>query len=332
VKFDAAADLGTGGLVLDTSNSPKAITIDGGGRVINMVGAANGAPLITVKNSVTLTLKNITLIGLKAGDTSGETDNTAPVIMVAGGNLVMGEGAVIRDNTAVGGSGAGAAAGGVYMASGTFTMMSGASISGNTGSGGAGGNGGGYGYDGGGGGGGGGGAGGAGGVYVTGGTFTMMSGAIISGKTGSGGAGGAGGRGWLANSGSGGNGGGGAGGVFVTGGTFTMMSGAIISGNTGSGGAGGGTTAAHYGTNGSAGSSGIGVGGVFVGSGAGGKGGAGSGAGGKGGAGSGAAGGGVGNGGGAVTMKANAAIGANTGSQAAYNSKYVGSGGTFKEE
>jgi hypothetical protein len=237
VSLASGTDLGTTGLVLTAgTTSPAVVSIDGGGRVIDLTGAASGSPLITVGSGVTLTLKNITLMGLKAGDGQDTADNTAPVIKVDGGNLVMGDGAVIRGNTASGGGGGGgaaAAAGGVYMASGEFTMMSGAIISGNTGSGGAGGNGGGYGS------GGGGGGGGAGGVYVTGGEFTMMSGASISGNTGSGGAGGDGGRGWTATS---------------------------------------------------------------------------------------------GNGGGAVTMKANAAIGANTGSQAAYNSKYEGSGGSFKEE
>jgi hypothetical protein len=60
------------------------------------------APVITVKSGVTLTLKNITFKGLKSGNDHDTGNNTAPVIWVDGGNLVMGYGAVICDNTSTG--------------------------------------------------------------------------------------------------------------------------------------------------------------------------------------------------------------------------------------
>jgi hypothetical protein len=115
-----------------------------------------------VGSGVTLTLKNITLKGLKNGDDSDNIDNNAAVITVnAGGKLVLENGAVITDNKTIifwpvnpnGGNG-----GGVEVNGGTFAMYGG-TISGNTGSFG-------------------------GGVFVsTTGTFTM-SGGTISGNTG----------------------------------------------------------------------------------------------------------------------------------------------------
>jgi hypothetical protein len=242
VKFGADTDLGTTGLVLEAGvSSPADLVIDGGGRVIDMVGApgsaASPAPLITVKTGVTLTLKNITLMGLKANATIGEQNNNAPVIGVDGGNLILGEGAVICDNTATGGGGGGngghgffgtggsGGGGGVCVISGTLTLEADSVIRDNTGSGGAGNS-----SD-------GGGGAVAGGVLVIGGTVTMKAGAVISGNTGSGGMGGT----FTSSTGVGygGGGGGGGGGVLMAGGTLTLEAGADISGNTGSGGGGG---------------------------------------------------------------------------------------------
>ena len=150
MKFDAGADLGMGGLSLTTANSPASVTIDGGGRVVDLTGSPSGSPLITVGSGVTLTLKNITFKGLRgsqytatlpnadnsgtvnvtypaaeAGDTS---DNTASVILVnSGGTLVMEDGAHILNNSRTGGNG-----GGVYIGmdwikagSASFTMTGG---------------------------------------------------------------------------------------------------------------------------------------------------------------------------------------------------------------
>ncbi|MDR2247128.1 MAG: hypothetical protein LBE17_10765, partial [Treponema sp.] len=216
IKFNASTDFGATGLVLTTSNSPAVVIFDGGGRVIDLTGSPSGSPLITVGSGVTLTLKNITFMGLKAA--ADGKNNNAPVIVVKGGHLVMGNAAVIRDNTA------GAAAynrpsgGGVYVASGMFTMKDGAEIGGNTAS--------------------------AttynrpsgGGVFMAGGTFTLESGSKISGNTANGGYG---------NTSTGGDGGLTAGGVYVAGGTFTMKDdGSCISGNTGNGGGNGNGAAA----------------------------------------------------------------------------------------
>jgi hypothetical protein len=124
VNLTADTDLGTGGLSLTTSTSPVSVTIDGGGRVVDLTGSANGNPLITVNSGVTLTLKNITFKGLKAGDGTDTADNNAPVIQVSGGTLVLGDGAVIKDNVSSGNGG------GVQVASGTF-RVDGGKISGN---------------------------------------------------------------------------------------------------------------------------------------------------------------------------------------------------------
>jgi parallel beta-helix repeat protein len=93
--------------------------------VVDLTGTAKGS-LITVGNGVTLTLKNITLKGLN----EAEGGNTAALIKVtSGGKLILGNGAVIRDNYNNDSSNYG---GGVYVdGSGTFTMEGG-EISGNT--------------------------------------------------------------------------------------------------------------------------------------------------------------------------------------------------------
>jgi hypothetical protein len=122
--LEAGTDLGAGGFTLTTSTSPASVIIDGGGRVVDLTGSTPGS-LITVNSGVTLTLKNITFKGLKAGDGADTADNTAPVIKVNGGTLVLGAGAVVRDNISSGNGG------GVQVASGTF-KVDGGEISGNT--------------------------------------------------------------------------------------------------------------------------------------------------------------------------------------------------------
>jgi hypothetical protein len=186
VSLASSTDLGEAGLVLDDTNSPAKLTIEGRGRVIDLTGAASGSPLITVKSGVTLTVKNITLMGLKAGDAGDTADNNAPVILVDGGNFVMGAGAVIRDNTAIAS---------ILLSN----IHEGGEMNRSPAEGGRGGYGGGFGgnagFNGGSGyigyagswGGGGGGGAGAGGVLVGDGAFTMYAGAEISGKGGSGG-------------------------------------------------------------------------------------------------------------------------------------------------
>jgi hypothetical protein len=123
VKLAEGTDLGTGGLVLNTGNSPAGVVIDGGGRVIDLTVPAIGSPLITVGQGVTLTLKHITLKGLNSED---GVNNTAPLVLVNGGNLILETGAVITGNrTAWDGGGV------VVAEGGTFTMNDG-TISGNT--------------------------------------------------------------------------------------------------------------------------------------------------------------------------------------------------------
>jgi hypothetical protein len=136
-----------GGLVLTKGvTSPANVVIDGGGRVIDLTGPDidNYFPLITVMSGVTLTLRNITLQGMMA-------NRGRALIYVSGGHLILETGAVITGNTTDGGNG-----GGVFVASGTFTM-NGGTISGNRAING-------------------------GGVYVESGTFTM-NGGTISGNT-----------------------------------------------------------------------------------------------------------------------------------------------------
>jgi hypothetical protein len=132
VELDGSTDLDTTGLVLDASNSPANITIDGSDRVIDLTGSATGS-LITVGAGVTLTLKNITFKGLwgpnpnNFGNGPDSNNNTASLIRVeANGTLILENDAVIRDNVAVKpGQG-----GGVYVAGGgSLTMKTGSEIS-----------------------------------------------------------------------------------------------------------------------------------------------------------------------------------------------------------
>jgi hypothetical protein len=93
VNLNNTSDLGAG-LILDNTNSPAVVTIDGQGREVRLdAGSANGS-VITVRAGVTLTLTNITL---------GGKNNNAPLIRVDGGTLVLEDGAHITGNTRNGG-------------------------------------------------------------------------------------------------------------------------------------------------------------------------------------------------------------------------------------
>jgi hypothetical protein len=113
--------LSSAGLTLTTTNSPASVTINGGGRVVALTGSNKGF-LITVKSGVTLTLKNITFKGL--------ANNTAALIKVDGGKLILEDGAVITGNTNTKASDGNQGGGGVYVNTGNL-IMSGGTISGN---------------------------------------------------------------------------------------------------------------------------------------------------------------------------------------------------------
>jgi hypothetical protein len=93
-------------------NSPANITIDGGGRVLKI---EDPGILLTVRNGITLTLRNLTLRGIAA--------NNRPLVRVqSGGKLILEEGAVITGNTTS------ANAGGVWVNGGELVMNPGAVI------------------------------------------------------------------------------------------------------------------------------------------------------------------------------------------------------------
>jgi hypothetical protein len=104
VEFGSEYDFGEEGLVLEKGvTSPAKVTINGGGRVIDLTGTPSGTPLITVGDGVELTLKNITFKGLTKSDSdraNDSEDNTAHLIVIkGGGTLIMGMGSVLRDNS-----------------------------------------------------------------------------------------------------------------------------------------------------------------------------------------------------------------------------------------
>jgi hypothetical protein len=140
VKLDLAEDLGRGGtsamygLDLTSADSPPYVEIDGRGRVVDLTGTQKGF-LITVRNGVTLALKNITLKGLNTGD-DGSDNNQALILVQTGGALVLKEGAHITGNTST--TSNAYLGGGVYVYSGGTFTMEGGTISGNTGVGGGG--------------------------------------------------------------------------------------------------------------------------------------------------------------------------------------------------
>jgi hypothetical protein len=147
VSLDDTADIGTG-LVLNSGNSPAEVTINGNGRTIRLDGNTKGS-VITVGTGVTLTLKNITFVGIASND--GEL-----ITVKTGGTLVFENDVTISGNTYTFGGG------GVGVLGGTFTM-NGGTISGNTG------------------------RSRGGGVTVLGGTFTMSGGTISNNHGGQGG-------------------------------------------------------------------------------------------------------------------------------------------------
>jgi hypothetical protein len=86
------------------------IVIDGGGRALDLTGSVGGYA-VTVGTGLVLTLRNITVKGLKAGEPGDENDNGAALVMVSnGGQFTLEDGAAIRDNTSTGWTG-----GGVYI-------------------------------------------------------------------------------------------------------------------------------------------------------------------------------------------------------------------------
>jgi hypothetical protein len=133
----------SGSVTLTRKNSPEGIVIDGGGRTIFNTKGANR---VTVGSGVSLTLRNITFIGipftaaaggrlvLDTGAVLTGNVNISAVLVETGGALDMKDGA-IRDNIggtpgAVGDGPAIPAGGGVLVDGGVFTM-SGGRISGN---------------------------------------------------------------------------------------------------------------------------------------------------------------------------------------------------------
>jgi hypothetical protein len=135
------------GLVLtatgDDPTSPATVIIDGKGGMVTMTGAGQGS-VITVGEGVTLTLRNITFVGLTDTQNDATTNNNAALFRVKdGGHLVLEDGAKITGNThignAVGYSGGGfseeeyeGSGGGVIVHDGGHLTMTGTSeISGN---------------------------------------------------------------------------------------------------------------------------------------------------------------------------------------------------------
>jgi hypothetical protein len=145
-KVDLGAqdtDIGAGLELTAATNSPAAVTIDGGGKTIPLETGNTGS-VITVGNGVTLTLRNITFKGSDA--------NNAPLIKVEnGGKLVLENGAVITGNKNTSGGGGVSVSGALVMNGGTISGNITTSGNDNTG---------------------------GGGVYVSGGSFTMKNGEI----------------------------------------------------------------------------------------------------------------------------------------------------------
>jgi hypothetical protein len=103
-----------GSVILEVGkNSPAKVIINGRGRVLKI--PAQGT-LLTVGGGVTLTLRNVTLLG-----TSG---NNAPLVRVQGGKLILGDGAILTGNESTGD------AGGVWVNGGELVLYNGAVIKG----------------------------------------------------------------------------------------------------------------------------------------------------------------------------------------------------------
>ena len=142
VSFDAETDVGLAGVILThTGSNPNDwtsagnVTIDGGGRTIDLQGLPAGSPLVTVGEGVTLTLQHIAFKGLDSSDDDDAADNNSCLFLVDGGTLILGEGASITKNVSSGSSGdcIADAAGGVVVKAGTLAMLEGSAISNNTG-------------------------------------------------------------------------------------------------------------------------------------------------------------------------------------------------------
>jgi hypothetical protein len=119
---------GIGSLSLMGDNSPKRITIDGNGRVVNVVGSKGGA-LLTVSTDTVLTLRNITLQGLYPDrDPNDKANNTNSLVYVYGGELVLEDGVVIENNHFAKKEFALVGGGGVYVDSPGVLEMRGTSI------------------------------------------------------------------------------------------------------------------------------------------------------------------------------------------------------------
>jgi hypothetical protein len=117
VGLSAGTDLGTGGLILDSTNSPAEVIIDGKGRTVRLTSGSGS--LIAVRSGVTLTLRNITF--------AGKDNNGAPLLRVQnGGTLILEDGAVITGNTNISTDG-----GGIAVTTGGRLVMNGGAIRGN---------------------------------------------------------------------------------------------------------------------------------------------------------------------------------------------------------
>jgi hypothetical protein len=107
-------DIFTGVTLVAGDNSPEDVIINGQGRELTV--KTPGA-LVTVGGGVTLTLQNITFVGLSG--------NTAPLFKVwPGGKLIFGDGVTLRDNTTS------SDAGGVWVNGGELVMHQGTAITG----------------------------------------------------------------------------------------------------------------------------------------------------------------------------------------------------------
>jgi hypothetical protein len=101
-------------VTLAAANSPAQVVIDGHGRVLTIEGNDRGK-FLTVGKGVTLTLQNISL--------RGANKNNSPLVEVeSGGTLILGTGAVLKENRSSGD------AGGVWVNGGKLIMNAGAEI------------------------------------------------------------------------------------------------------------------------------------------------------------------------------------------------------------
>jgi hypothetical protein len=109
----------------DAAYNGKTITLrgSGGSHEISLAGQGSLFTVGAADSEPVFILRDITLKGI--------TDNTATLLKLNNGELIMESGAIITGNTAPI-SGSGIFGGGVYVAGGTFAMRDNASINGNT--------------------------------------------------------------------------------------------------------------------------------------------------------------------------------------------------------